>query len=620
MLDEPGVSSPYSLGDILRYVKQYWGYSRLRPLQEDAIQAELRGQDSLVVLPTGGGKSLCYQVPPLVSQRTDIVVSPLISLMKDQVDGLLANGYPAAALHSALSASERREAEARIHSGECRLIFLSPERLVTSWFLETVERLKVRSFAIDEAHCISHWGHDFRPEYRQLAILKERIPGASLHAYTATATERVRQDIIEQLALRDPKVLVGDFDRPNLVYRIVPRLDLKKQVLEVIERHRGEAVIVYCISRDDTERLANHLTSEGIRAAYYHAGMTAGNRREAQEAFTKESLDVIVATVAFGMGIDRSNVRCVVHAAMPQSIEHYQQETGRAGRDGLEAECILFFSPADTLRWRSLVEKRSDGSGLLSAAQLTELQLLDEMKRFAAPGKCRHRTLKAYFGQTYPKDNCGACDFCLGESEDLVDSTREAQIILSCVARVGQRFGVGHVVDVIRGSANERIRGLKHDTLSTFGLLKKIPKKTVTNMVYQLLDQEVLGRSSGQYPVLLLNEVSWEVLRGQRSVMMLPIKTKKVRKTTVEKDSWDGVDRKLYEVLRYVRTEIARERNVPPYIIFNDASLRDMARRRPTSSDALLKVSGVGAKKLADFGIRFLEAILEYEDEQQGLR
>lgn len=620
MLEEPGASSPYTLGDILKYVKQYWGYSSLRPLQEDAIQAELRGQDSLVVLPTGGGKSLCYQVPPLVSERTDVVVSPLISLMKDQVDGLLANGYPAAALHSALSASERREAEARIHSGECRLIFLSPERLVTGWFLETVNRLKVRSFAVDEAHCISHWGHDFRPEYRQLAILKERIQGASIHAYTATATERVRQDIIEQLALRNPKVLVGDFDRPNLVYRIVPRLDLKNQVKEVIDRHRGEAVIVYCISRDDTERLAAHLTKEGIRSAFYHAGMSAGERRETQEAFTNESLDVIVATVAFGMGIDRSNVRCVIHAAMPQSIEHYQQETGRAGRDGLEAECILFFSPADTLRWRSLVEKRSDGSGLLSGAQRTELHLLDEMKRFAAPGKCRHRTLKAYFGQDYPKDNCGACDFCLGESEDLVDGTREAQIILSCVARVGQRFGVGHVVDVVRGSSSERIRGLQHDSLSTFGLLKDVPKKTVTNMVYQLLDQDVLARSNGQYPVLLLNEVSWEILRGQRTVMMLPIKTKKVRKTTVEKDSWDGVDRKLYEVLRYVRTELARERNVPPYIIFSDASIRDMARRRPTSSDDMLNVHGVGAKKLADFGLRFLEAILEYEDEQQGIR
>lgn len=605
----------YARSDILSFVKQYWGYSSLRPLQEEAIRAELDGQDSLVVLPTGGGKSLCYQVPPLVGRRTDIVVSPLISLMKDQVDGLLANGYPAAALHSALSAAERRDAEARIAAGACRLIFVSPERLVTSWFLQTVEQLHIRAFAIDEAHCISHWGHDFRPEYRQLAILKERIPDASLHAYTATATERVRQDIIEQLALRDPQVLVGDFDRPNLVYRIIPRLDLRKQVREVIERHPNEAVIIYCISRDDTERLAGHLKNDGVRAAHYHAGMTASERRDTQEAFTNETLDVIVATVAFGMGIDRSNVRCVVHAAMPQSIEHYQQETGRAGRDGLEAECILFFSPADTLRWKSLVEKRSDGQGLLSPAQRMELHLLDEMKRFAAPGKCRHKSLKNYFGQAYDKGNCGACDYCLGESEDLVEATREAQIILSCVARVGQRFGIGHVVDVLRGSSTDRIRGLQHDALSTFGLLNGTPKKTVTNMVYQLLDQELLVRSKGQYPVIMLNETSWEVLRGQREVMLLPVKTKKVRQTAVEKDSWDGVDRKLFEVLRFIRTEIARERSVPPYVIFNDATLRDMTRRRPTSTQAMLDVHGIGAKKMADFGLRFLEAILEYEDE-----
>lgn len=605
----------YTRSNILSFVKQYWGYSSLRPLQEEAIRAELEGQDSLVVLPTGGGKSLCYQVPPLVGRRTDIVVSPLISLMKDQVDGLLANGYPAVALHSALSAAERRDAEARIAAGACRLIFVSPERLVTNWFLQTVEQLHIRAFAIDEAHCISHWGHDFRPEYRQLAILKERIPDASLHAYTATATERVRQDIIEQLALRDPQVLVGDFDRPNLVYRIIPRLDLRKQVREVIERHPNEAVIIYCISRDDTERLAGHLKNDGVRAAHYHAGMTASERRGTQEAFTNETLDVIVATVAFGMGIDRSNVRCVVHAAMPQSIEHYQQETGRAGRDGLEAECILFFSPADTLRWKSLVEKRSDGQGLLSSAQRMELHLLDEMKRFAAPGKCRHKSLKNYFGQAYDKGNCGACDYCLGESEDLVEATREAQIILSCVARVGQRFGIGHVVDVLRGSSTDRIRGLQHDALSTFGLLNGTPKKTVTNMVYQLLDQELLVRSNGQYPVIMLNEASWEVLRGQREVMLLPVKTKKVRQTAVEKDSWDGVDRKLFEVLRFIRTEIARERSVPPYVIFNDATLRDMTRRRPTSTQAMLDVHGIGAKKMADFGLRFLEAILEYEDE-----
>ncbi|HEV3416528.1 MAG TPA: RecQ family ATP-dependent DNA helicase, partial [Pirellulales bacterium] len=348
--------SPSQEDRVVEVVRRYWGFDTLRPLQPEAIRAALAGRDSLVVMPTGGGKSLCYQVPPLVDDSLDIVVSPLISLMKDQVDGLRTCGYPAACLHSGLSAEERREVEAGLAEQKFRLLFLAPERLVNDWFLQFVARMNVRRFAIDEAHCISHWGHDFRPEYRQLSVLRQRFPQASLHAFTATATPQVRDDIVAQLGLRDPEVLVGRFDRPNLIYRILPLVDRADQTVEVLRRHEGEAAIVYCLSRKDTEQMVATLKANGIGAAHYHAGLTPEQRHRAQEAFSEERLDVIVATVAFGMGIDRSNVRCVLHSAMPKSIEHYQQETGRAGRDGLEAECVLLYTAADVIPWESLVE------------------------------------------------------------------------------------------------------------------------------------------------------------------------------------------------------------------------------------------------------------------------
>ena len=350
-------SRTWSTEEILGTVRRYWGFSELRPLQEQAIRAGLERRDSLVVMPTGGGKSLCYQVPPELEHRIDIVISPLIALMKDQVDGLRECGYPAAALYSGMPFDEVRAIEGQAAGGRYRLLFVAPERLLTPRFLQLIERMQVCAFALDEAHCISHWGHDFRPEYRQLAELKTRFPQASMHAYTATATERVRADIIEQLRLQDPSVLVGAFDRPNLVYRIIPRIDAEMQAWEVLRRHPGEAAIVYCLSRRDAESMAESLKERGLRAACYHAGMEADERRKTQDAFASEEIDVVAATVAFGMGIDRSDVRSVIHAAMPKSIEHYQQETGRAGRDGLEAECVLLYSAADAMRWEGLIEK-----------------------------------------------------------------------------------------------------------------------------------------------------------------------------------------------------------------------------------------------------------------------
>ncbi len=604
---EPAQAKPSQLEQIQETVRRFWGFDALRPLQEQAIRAGLDKRDSLVVMPTGGGKSLCYHVPPAVAQRTDIVVSPLIALMKDQVDGLRACGYPAAALHGGTTPEERREIETGLGEGRYRLVFVAPERL-----LSLVPRDGIGAFVIDEAHCISQWGHDFRPEYRRLATLKELFPGVSLHGFTATATPRVRADIVEQLRLNDPTVLVGRFDRANLVYRVVPRVDVQSQVADVIRRHAGEAVIVYCISRKDTERMAASLQGRGVRACAYHAGMDADKRRRTQDAFAAEQLDVVVATVAFGMGIDRSNVRCVIHAAMPKSVEHYQQETGRAGRDGLEAECVLFYSAADAMKWESLIRRSAEEAhhpaDVIEAAQ----EKLAHMRRFCSAALCRHKSLSDYFEDTYDLDRCDACDVCLGEIDGVADATVTAQKILSCVARVDQRFGVRHVVEVLLGADTDMIRRWRHQELSTHGLMKGTPRNALTNMVYQLVDQGLLARSADEWPTLQLNEASLAVMRGEREVLLVRPKTEPVRKTDVEDASWEGVDRGLFEHLRGVRRELAEERSVPAYVIFGDKSLRDMARLRPGSDEAFCRVRGVGERKLADLGARFTAEITGY--------
>jgi ATP-dependent DNA helicase RecQ len=606
-------STSWSTADVLATLRRYWGYSELRPLQEQAIRAGLERRDSLVVMPTGGGKSLCYQVPAELAQRTDIVVSPLISLMKDQVDGLRECGYAAAALYSGMPLHAVQETEEQVAAGRYRLVFVAPERLLTARFLQLIAPLKVRAFAIDEAHCISQWGHDFRPEYRQMAELKTRFPQASVHAYTATATQRVRVDIIEQLGLQKPMVLVGTFDRPNLVYRIIPRVDARAQVLEVLRRHAGEAAIVYCLSRNDTESMAEALKANGLRAACYHAGMEAEARRQTQEAFSSEALDVVAATVAFGMGIDRSDVRCVIHAAMPKSIEHYQQETGRAGRDGLEAECVLLYSAADVLRWESLIEKSAAESNAATESIAASRELVGQMRRLCTGVHCRHRDLSEYFGQEYSKPHCGACDVCFGEVEGLTDATLTAQKILSCVARAGQQFGAEHIVDVLLGAQTERIRRWAHEKLTTYALMKGTDRKSVTNMIYQLLDAGLLERTGDERPILKLNDASWSVLRSQRTVQLLQPKTK-IRKSRLEEESWKNVDQALFENLRNLRRELATQRGVPAYILFSDATLRDMARVKPASAAALLGIRGVGERKLADLGQRFLDHIANYCD------
>jgi len=597
---------------LMEVVRRYWGFDALRPLQEEAILAGLNGGDSLVVLPTGGGKSLCYQVPPLLADRTDVVVSPLISLMKDQVDGLRACGYPAVALHSGLTPGERRNGELEIARGQTKLLFVSPERILTPPFLSLLGRLNVRAFAIDEAHCISHWGHDFRPEYRQLRALKERFPQASLHAYTATATQRVREDIVVQLELRQAKVLVGVFDRPNLVYRVLQRTDAALQTAEVLKRGPDEAAIVYCISRRDTEDMAESLRSLGIQAEHYHAGMTPDERRRVQDLFAEEKLNVVVATVAFGMGIDRSNVRRVIHAAMPKSVEHYQQETGRAGRDGLEAECVLLYSGADAAKWESLIIKSAADAENPGEVIDAMFELVGHMQRFAGGYVCRHKFLSEYFGQSYPKPNCGACDVCLGEHAQAVDSQVTAQKLLSCVARLERPFGVAHVVDVVRGADTERVRQYGHHQIKTYGALSGEEAKTLRSYVHQLVDQGVLERTRDEYPVLKLNAASWEVLRGGRPVQLIDPKGTRRKATAVEADLWEGVDRGLFEQLRALRRQIAAERNVLPYHVFDDAVVREMAAVRPSTVQAFLNIRGVGQVKAAEYGEPFVGAIVAY--------
>ena len=625
--------------DLLDVLRRVWGYDAFRPLQQEAMQAILDGRDSVVVLPTGGGKSICFQAPSLLGEGLALVVSPLISLMKDQVDALRANGVAAAALYGALEPRERDRVMDDLRGRRLKLLYTSPERLVGDGgetLQRQIEAAGLRFVAIDEAHCISHWGHDFRPEFRLLGRLRERFPTTSLHAFTATATPRVQRDIVQQLALRSPQVLVGSFDRPNLVYRVWRRGTVYRQVLEVIKRHRGEAGIVYCISRREVEALAEHLRADGHSALPYHAGLADDVRHKNQEAFATERVDIVVATVAFGMGIDRSNVRYVVHAGAPKSVEHYQQEAGRAGRDGLEADCILIYSPADIMKWRRLfafsrAEGSYDGSGEAGATAAADAQdaqetQLRQIERYAASTSCRHKTLVEHFGQAFqPSEHrgtergCGACDRCLGELEGVEDATVLAQKILSCVARVRESFGAGHVIDILRGKRTDKVLERGHETLSTFGLLPDFAIDELRGYIEQLGEQGLLQTDGDRYPVLHLTAEGRRLLKGEIPATLVRQKAAPPKERgggrgrkaggTRGEESWEGVDPELFEALRAERLAVARERGVPPYVIFHDTTLRELARLKPRTGSALLEVHGVGARKAEELGERFLSVI-----------
>jgi ATP-dependent DNA helicase RecQ len=604
---------PSELEDVL---SRYWGYTSFRPLQREAMEAVVAGRDSIVVLPTGGGKSLCFQAPAAAADSgLAVVVSPLISLMKDQVDTLVGNGVSAALYNSSLSGEVKADVMRGLAERRFRLLYVSPERLVGEGgdgFVSRLASCDVRFVAVDEAHCISQWGHDFRPEYRQLARLRDRLPGIGVHAYTATATARVRRDIASQLALRDPLELVGSCDRPNLIYRVLTRAALDQQLLDVIERHSGESGIVYCSSRREVDALAAWLSASGHPALPYHAGLSDGERAAHQDAFLSERVDLIVATVAFGMGIDRSNVRFVVHAGAPRSLEHYQQESGRAGRDGLEAECVLISSAADFVRWKMMLEQNGE---LTDGAR----GLMRQMERYATGVGCRHRHLSSYFGDTYRSADCGACDVCLGELEEVPEPVPVARKILSCVARVGQRFGVMHVTSVLRGQGGESVVSRGHDQLSTFGLLRDEPVAAVRGYIEQMVGLGLLQITDDAYPVLSMTSQGVALLKDATAHEGLtlarqrtPAKGSSRSRSRIEAESWDHVDRGLFDRLRALRLDLARARGVPPYVIFHDATLREMARLRPTSKAALLDVKGVGARKAAELGDAFLLAIASH--------
>jgi ATP-dependent DNA helicase RecQ len=590
------------MDELRALLQKYWGYDDFRPLQAEAMQAVVAGRDSVVVLPTGGGKSLCFQAPALCQPGLAVVVSPLISLMKDQVDALCDCGVPAACVNSTLLPAEKRRVADEVRSGRVKLLYLSPERLMTDRTLEFLGSLAVSFFAIDEAHCISEWGHDFRPEYRMLRRLKETFPGAAVHAYTATATRRVRDDIVRELQLQNPEILIGSFDRPNLVYRVQARKQLLRQVREVIDRHPNDSGLIYCIRRTDVEALCADLQAAGYKALPYHAGLLDETRKANQDAFINDRAKIIVATVAFGMGIDKSDVRYVIHAAAPKSLENYLQESGRAGRDGLEAECCLFYSAGDFRTWRKMQEE------LPEAAFNAAVSLLTAIDGYCNGVVCRHRVLAAYFGQELPGDNCGACDVCLAELDLAEDPLVLGQKILSCVHRLGENFGGDYTAQVLAGAREQRILANAHDKLSTWGILTGDDKKSIRGWIEQLVAQGFLEKS-GDYNVLRITPDGRRLLKGELIPRLLR-PAKRPRKTSqAARDSWEGVDRDIFETLRRFRRDKASERGQAPFILFSDATLRDLARHRPTTLEDLRRIRGIGDKKLADYGLDLIRLL-----------
>ncbi|MFP4028683.1 MAG: DNA helicase RecQ [Candidatus Brocadiia bacterium] len=590
-----------------RILKQYWGYDEFLPLQREAMDCAMEGRDSVVVLPTGGGKSLCYQAPAIAQDVLALVVSPLISLMKDQVDGLRECGVPAVRLDSSQTSKERGEARKSLQDEKVKLLYVSPERAVGQNLPRILGGQQPSLIAIDEAHCVSMWGHDFRPEYRALSGLRAQFPGASMHAFTATATPRVQHDIAETLGLENPEMLVGSFDRPNLIFRVRRREDQFKQVTEVLDRHENQSGIIYCLRRKDVDGLCKSLNSAGYATLPYHAGMGDAERKRNQDAFVRGDADTIVATVAFGMGIDKSNVRYVVHAAMPKSLEHYQQESGRAGRDGLEAECWLFYSGSDYYVWKHILQD------LPAEPKRIALKKLSSVYRYCTTATCRHSAILNYFGQSLDKDRCEACDVCLGEIEGMEGgrAKKTAQKILSCVARLDQRYGGSYTADVLIGSKSERVLQYGHDDLSTWGLLSDYPKRQVQSWIDQLVGAGCLLRTQ-PYRVLKLTERGGRVLRGEYVPQLSRPPEKKTRTAQPELEGWEDVDGELFEHLRELRKKLADNRRVPAYIIFNDASLREMAARKPETKEEFLQIKGVGKKKCRQYAKTFLSAIATF--------
>ena len=609
--------------ELLATLKRVFGYDSFRPLQEEIITAAMDGRDVLALLPTGGGKSLCFQLPALLGEGLTVVVSPLIALMKDQVDALTAMGVAATFLNSSLGERAAKERLSGLWNGKYRMLYAAPERLMLPGFLEKLREWNVKLIAIDEAHCISEWGHDFRPEYRQIASLRDQFPGVPFMALTATATERVRVDIAKQLHLLEPANFVASFNRPNLTYRVVQKADGYRQTLRFIRERKGECGIVYCFSRKSAESVAEKLSADGIAARPYHAGLPDKVRAENQEMFLRDEVRVICATIAFGMGINKPNVRFVIHYELPKNIEGYYQETGRAGRDGLPGECLLLFNPGDAMKQtRFIDEKPSADERRIARAQL------HQMVHYAECASCRRGELLGYFGETFAEQNCGACDNCL-TPRDTFDGSLSAQKFLSCVfrARAASRsgeasFGINHHAEVLTGADTERIRKWQHDQLTTFGIGTEHARDGWQHIGRELVRLGFLRLASGEFPTVELTEEGAQFLKARPSLALTrpPVKPERTRRgdTTAEAKprayrKGDIVcDEALFEKLRLLRREIADSRSVPAYIVFGDVSLRVMARDYPATEREMEAITGVGVKKLEDFGAQFLDAILKH--------
>ena len=625
-------AAPRSARDLLREV---FGFAEYRPDQEEIVDHLVAGGDAFVLMPTGGGKSLCYQLPSMVRPGTGIVVSPLISLMKDQVDALRAAGVSAAAYNSSLEAGEARSVLRALHAGELELLYVAPETLMTDGFLERLRGLGddagggqgIAMFAIDEAHCVSQWGHDFRPEYVQLGQLRGLFPDVPIMACTATADPETRDDVRLRLGLADAAVYITGFDRPNIRYTVVEKREPLHQLLQFLAPHEGESGIVYCLSRKRTEDVADKLRAHGVNAAAYHAGLPADERRRVQDAFARDAVHVVVATVAFGMGIDKSDVRFVVHHDLPKTVESYYQETGRSGRDGLPAEALLLFGLGDAAVVRSLIE--GGGRGGAGGDEESErdpervrieIHKLNAMVGYADGLSCRREALLGYFGEPYPAP-CGNCDICL-EPPETFDATEQARMALSCVYRLWERdgfgYGVGYVIDVLRGSENEKILNRGHDGLSTYGIGAELSRDHWQSLIRQLIHRGYLAQDIARFSALRLTDAARPLLRGDETLIMakprvrVPTKKQRLRADRAGRAAELAgmpVDEALFEALRGLRKQLADEQNVPAYVVFSDATLAEMAARRPATHAELLDVNGVGRSKLERYGDAFLELI-----------
>ncbi len=610
-------------------LRKYFGYSDFRPLQEDIINDVVDDRDTFVLMPTGGGKSLCYQLPALLKDGITIVVSPLISLMKDQVDSLKENGIDAAYLNSSLKPAESRKIYEELKRGEIKILYVAPERLTMSHTISLLKDLDIGLFAIDESHCISEWGHDFRPEYRKLNMLKKKFPEVPIIALTATATPKVREDTIDQLGINECRTYVASFNRKNLFYRVRAKKDTYNNLLRYLRKKKGESGIIYCQSRRTVDSLAKKLRKDGFNALPYHAGLSDMQRAKNQELFIKDRAEIVVATIAFGMGIDKPNVRFVIHYDLPKNLESYYQETGRGGRDGLECECILFFSRGDRYKIEYFIKQKAK-----KEERDIALKQLSEMVDYCENNVCRRKTLLGYFGEQTSEDNCGKCDVCLQPRIE-VDGTDDAKLLINCIKELGQRYGMNHVIDVLTGSRAKKITSRKHHLLKNYGQGDMHAKKEWQDIAREMVRQDIIKVEGARYPLLKLTRKSDEVLGGKRIVTFTRMVEEESQEDyervstlsdevtdnyehpspVIHRKISDDPDRVLFDRLKELRISMAQMQDVPPYIVFADTSLRQMAARKPQNREEMLKITGVGEYKLQKYGDIFLREIAKYCEE-----